>query len=275
LVIVDDPLFLAPLVTRAQDLGTPVVACCQNLESLSYRGQTSATPGRAFDREIAILSRCALVITISEWENEILQRHGVESFFFPYHPARHIEQRLKSIRSRRHHAFKGGLFTLGSVTNPGTRDGMITLIRTWGEKSRELKGQKLIVCGYGTEELRSTTSSPSVEVHGTVSDAELDDIITHSHGALSYQEYGGGSLTRVTELLTAGVPVVANPHAARDHRNSPGIISVRGISEVPEGVARAMRFGEFPPPTPPDLTSLRSMLDELACRPRPEEGASG
>jgi hypothetical protein len=51
--------------------------------------------------------------------------------------------------------------------------------------------------------------------------------------AIVYQECGSGALTKICEFLLAGVPVLANQHAARSYYNCSGVIEFASVAELP------------------------------------------
>jgi len=49
---------------------------------------------------------------------------------------------------------------------------------------------------------------------------------------LCYQNSGSGALTRICEMLIAGVPVIANSHAARSFYNKKGLIEFSVLEDI-------------------------------------------
>jgi hypothetical protein len=122
----------------------------------------------------------------------------------------------------------------------------------------------LIVAGYGTEAfLPARIGHDSIRLAGPMSPTELEDLLVGVRACLCYQEGGGGALTRIPEMLLAGVPVVANTHAARSFHEAQGLIEFTTLQDLPAAVARAGSMGEFPTPIPPDPEPLRTEIHAL------------
>ena len=106
---------------------------------------------------------------------------------------------------------------------------------------------------------------PRIEVRGEVADAELDEILAETKGCIVYQDNGSGALTKIPELLTAGVPVIINSHAARSHHNLPGIFEFDSFEQLGEQLELAARTNQFTQVlSPPDTSSLQKRIVELA-----------
>ena len=91
---------------------------------------------------------------------------------------------------------------------------------------------------------------------------------------LVYQEHGGGALTRVADMLLAGVPVLANEHASRNWHGLRGIQSFTGIDELVQGALNLMAAAApivppnqlHPPDSRPLLECFRKLLDTDPAR---------
>jgi hypothetical protein len=73
-------------------------------------------------------------------------------------------------------------------------------------------------------------------------------------------------LTKIPELLAAGVPVIINSHAARSHHNLPGILEFATFEQLGQQLETAAQIDRFPQVlSPPDTTSLKKRILELAA----------
>lgn len=263
LAFVDDPIYFAPLVKRLREIKVPVVAACHNIESLSAQQTMPKGQIALLKKELGLFSECAAVITVSREEDFLLGNVGVNSVFFPYYPVDTVLEKLRAIREKRKSTKKRGLLAIGTVFNAPTRDGMEKLISFWNDRGYELTGEKLIVAGFGTETLKGS-GGEGVKVFGSLSDEELGNLLSIIKACICYQEKASGALTRIQEMLLAGVPVVANSRAARTYHNIRGVHEFRTLEQSGEAVRKAEIAGEFPEPEKPDKTALLQFIEELS-----------
>jgi hypothetical protein len=96
------------------------------------------------------------------------------------------------------------------------------------------------VAGFGTQRLEAL-ASPGVSILGAASAAELRDLMIRARVCVIHQVPTTGCLTRIPELLIAGIPVVANSTGARTYHNMHGVLSYEQMSEIPSLLAAAER----------------------------------
>jgi glycosyltransferase involved in cell wall biosynthesis len=262
LILVDDPVYFRPLVTTASRLHIPVIAVCHNLESLVYNQASQRLILDLFREEIAVLSRCSVTITISQEEALLLNNLGARALFVPYYPPRPILERLRAVRRQRAAGKKDGVMLIGNVKNAPTREGMLQAVAFWRENRLENAAGRLMVAGYDTEKLAAKLKDASgVEFLGSLSNEQLDDILCRVKACLCYQERGAGALTKICEMLIAGVPVAANTVAARSYHGMAGVVEFRGLEELQPALERLMDAPEkIPAPAPPDNQRLLQII---------------
>ena len=268
LAVMDDPIYFLPLFKKLIRRRVPVIAVCHNIESV-VPGQVKKDRARELlEKELELLSQCRLVITISREEDVILRNFGITSRYMPYYPVESIQKRLLAIREKRRFTSKEDILMVGTSKNLPTREGMMRAASYWNEKRLEKAAGKLIVGGFFSEEyLASMPVGDSVEYHGTFSSEELDGVMEKVKACLCYQESGAGALTRICEMLTAGVPVLANTHAARSYYNMKGVYEFRELEELEEALKQIDAFaGEVPLPPAPDLSSLETAMKKILHR---------
>ena len=262
LALVDDPLFLSPLVRRLHRLAVPVVALCQNLESLSAAQVKPTAQLRLLDRELGLLQRCALTVTISREETVLLRNLGVAVHHLPFSPSAPDREALLAVRERRRESAQADFLMLGSAANKVTADGMRRLIGFW-ESSPDLPaGERLLVAGYDTDTYLGGEDSARVIRLGALSGPALSDRLASVKALICHQDQGAGALTRIPEAIIAGVPVAASRHAARSHEGLPGLATYATLRDLP----RALR--DLTPGVPPlpaeDPRPGRDLLDMIA-----------
>jgi len=261
LAMVDDPIYFAPLIKKLKTYGMPIIGMCQNIESLVHGQITDKGQRILFNKELDILSLCNVVMTISREENVILNNFNINALFLPYYPADPIIKQLLKIREKRKRCDKKDIILLGTAGNKPTKRGMISAINAWKEHNLSRVCGRLIVAGYGTEDLKKISYGNDIVFLGPLTNEELEKRLNIVKACLCYQEKGSGALTRITEMLIAGVPVLANSHAARSHYNFKGVIEFSCFDEFEKAIRRVdLIEGNIPVPKPPDVSNLVSSL---------------
>jgi len=264
LLMIDDPVFLAPVVSYAKSNAIPLVAFCHNIETLS-RGQVEhLSQLEMFNYELELISRCDLVVTISREETFLLKNFGLNPLYLPYFPIKQTADRFEKVSRERHGRIKADYLLLGTVYNIPTLDGMRQVVAAI-MRDNLLQNDRLIIAGYGTNVLLGDLNDSGIELRGEVSDAELDEMLATIKGCIVYQENGSGALTKIPELLTAGVPVIINSHAARSHHNLPGVFEFTTFDQLGQQLKAAAQIDSFSQVlSPPDTFSLKKRILELA-----------
>jgi len=243
----------------AKDLGLKVIGLPHNLESL-VAGQKSDFTGKLapywFEEELQSLRQCNSIFTISREEQYLLKLFGLKAEFLPYFPPSEIEAFLLTIRRRREVEKKDGLILLlGTAGNKPTFDGMLNRINFF-HRSLKNKGLKLLVAGYLTENLGShLPKNDQIFLEGTVSNEKLADLLSTCSFCWIHQNISTGSLTKIPELMVAGVPVLLNSDAARNFHNLAGI----KVYEHDEDCADLLK-SELPIPEMPERPTVHEQI---------------
>lgn len=263
LFIIDDPVFLAPVFHYARSNNIPIVAFCHNLETLSSAQVTSKFQRDMLMYELDLIGQCDLVVTISTEETFLLKNLGMDPLYLPYFPLKQTLERFTKVRRSRLGKLKADFLLLGTVHNLPTLQGMKQIISLLSNNYL-LNDDRLIVVGYGTKERLTHEHDTRIQIRGDVSDAELDELLTSVKGCIVYQESGSGSLTKIPELLLAGVPVVVNSHAARSHHNLPGIFEFGTFDQLPGQLVAAAGSDQFLSKlSSPDTSRLEKRIVDL------------
>lgn len=208
--------------------GAKIIAYPHNLESLVPTQVDPISHRKApywLYEEIERLKLCDEVYAISKEETWLLQLFGVNAMYFPYFPAKVIEQELLVTKSKREAYHRNdtqekSYLILGSATNPPTRMGMQTLIDYFGSKDN--LSYTIHVAGYQSETLKYA-QHPKIVYHGTMDVYDLDALQIQVDGIIINQPTTSGALTRIVENRLAGIPIYANFGAARDFYNLPDV----------------------------------------------------
>ena len=189
--------------------GHPVIGMPHNIESLVANHSIEA-----LGEEVHNLQHCDYVFAISKEETWLLRLFGMKAYFLPYYPPKEAEVHLLSIRKRREVRkanTRKRFLLLGSVSNSPTRKGMQSLLDYAASKMLPFD---LCVAGYKTETLR-VPQHPGISFLGTVTNDDLDRLLEETDAVLIYQPPTTGALTRIPEMLLAGIPVFVNFDAGR------------------------------------------------------------
>ena len=249
LAIVDDPIYFPALMDELERMNVPIIAVCHNLESMVPSQVDRGNRFALLEKEIAILARCSRVITISREETAFLTNQGVRTLYYPYFPAEEIVRRLLRVRRKRRWKRKSGFLLMGTAFNAETVAGMRKVVKFWESENAGSRFGLLHLAGFRVEKhFPLEDRIPGVEVHGSLEDEDLDRLLVRVRACICHQETGAGALTRIPEMLLAGVPVMANFHAARSHHGKDGVIEYPNL----DGLLRLINRRSFGSPHLPD-----------------------
>jgi len=215
-----------------KNLSIPIIALPHNIESLVPSQKSFYSEKESpywFSEEIQHLKQANVVFTISREEQLFLQLHGLESYYLPYYPTFEVTKNLLQIRENRKTSSKDFFLLLGSAYNPPTFFGMKAVIELFQTQNMN---QKLIVAGYGSDRLQHSIKQESIELKGAVGNEILTNLLNHAKAIIINQPATTGSLTKIPELLIAGIPIIANSFSLRSFHNIGGIYSFENISQI-------------------------------------------
>jgi hypothetical protein len=221
-------------LTAAQRNGFKVLALPQNLESLvvsQVDQYTRQVLPHSFLNELKYLSKADTVFCISREEQWLLKLYGINADFLPYYPPKNVKENLLKIRDSRCTSKKERFLVLGTAHNPPTREGMMEQLGWFLEISKTMDFV-VDVAGYGTEILKGHFNHPSLNVIGSVDLQTLTGLMIGAKAVLVHQKGAVGALTRIPEMLIAGIPVIANSVACRSAFNYSGIYCYDSSSEL-------------------------------------------
>jgi len=215
-------------IKAAQDAGIPIVCCPHNIETLqSCEGARDHYSGEelpwSLHRELSFAGLADRIFTISSEEAWLLANYGAKAEWLPYFPPDDDAKRLTALRKRREcSGEKRGFFFVASCENTKNAEGM----REFAGLARNLPVEiqkEIRVGGYASEQLRGDFAATKCQFVGELPGIELDKLLVRCAGAIIYQNRGAGALTRVPEMLLAGLPVICSSHAARSARHYQGV----------------------------------------------------
>jgi len=227
-----NPLFL--LV--AAEYGFKTIALPQNLESLVV-GQTDLftrqSLPQSLENELGYLGKANAIFCISREEQWFLKLRGIDADFLPYYPPKAILFNLLEVRKQRNILSNNRFLILGTAHNPPTRIGIIEQIQWLSEISKSLDFP-IDIAGYGTENLKEYCNSSNFTLHGSVSVEKLNSLLVNSKAVLVHQKTGSGALTRIPEMIIAGIPIIGNSQACRSAFHYSGVYTYDNQVELAE-----------------------------------------
>jgi hypothetical protein len=250
----------APQIAREKQF--KVLALPHNLESL-VAGQVDPFSNKglpdSFENEIRQLSLCDEIFCISREEQWLLNLRGIHADFLPYYPPKIILDQLLAIRNLRKDVSGKSFLLLGTVRNQPTLEGYVELIQ-WLTKVMAGVDVKIDVAGYGTEQLKEICENSNINFHGTVSTEELEDLLINTKGVIVHQKSGVGALTRIPEMLIAGIPVIANGTSCRSAFSYLGVHCYDSQSELADFLQQNLEIPEVPHPP---LQAEKRLIDRI------------
>ena len=257
----------------AKECGLKVIGLPHNLESL-VPGNRSFCTGKVAPQwlaeEMRSLASCDKVFAISREDQWLLRLHGITADYLPYFPPAAVVDAMLKIREARRAAKSGNdLLLMGTAANRPTFSGMADRLEFFAGHA-DAYGT-LHVAGYGTERLRTfLPSNIKIILHGAVDNQQLHSLLTSVRAAIIHQVPTSGALTRIPELLLAGVPVLANTDAARSHFCTQGVYVYEDDAQLLTMLTGSLAAFEVPPPSPVSLsTNFLSAVKELSAGGNP------
>ncbi|MES1940345.1 hypothetical protein T5B8_08884 [Salinisphaera sp. T5B8] len=259
-------------LAAARERGIPTVAVGHNLESLVPTETLLYSDGGLHDRFAAECGQLALAdhrVVISSRDQWLLALFGVESIVLPYHPPQHRLHALRQVRARRQQPGRHKrVLIMGNAMYPPTYEGMRHLLQVLIGGGLTGGATSVDVMGFGAERLAADCTGDGIVFHGAVSDVHMFNLMTTATAAIVYQKTGTGALTRIPDFLAAGLPVLANPCAARAHEHLEGVHLFHDDADL-VGVVESLDTQALPAePAFPERAAQRfiACLEQGGCR---------
>jgi len=208
---------------------------------------------------------CDSIFTISHEECWLLRLFGFNAYYLPYYPPKEVEVLMLNIREERQTRTNGPIkkvLLLGSAANPPTYDGMMEIITFYQEYKPDTVFN---IAGYQTEKLKKYIPDESQMIlSGTLSIDRLKEVMIDTDVALIHQTPSTGAVTRVTEMLIAGIPIFINDNASKDTYNLEGIKIYYNFDQLHNYLQNEMTIM---PPIPEKKVNLDKMfIDNILNR---------
>lgn len=257
---------ITPIIGKKYNI--PIIAIPHNLEAF-WQARYAEQKGKKlfslfdyFKRELKSFQLADKIFTISVEEQIILRNFDIDAEYLPYYPPNRLIDFYSKIRKEREKEIQNNFLILGSAINPFTIDGIYQLVDLIDQEFTKEIQIKVELIGYQTETLKSKLNYPWLDIYGTVTQEQLQQHLSKTKALLIYQSKGLGALTKIPEMLIAGVPIIANRIAARSATQYSGVY----IYDTPEDLAMLLQK-EYPiPPIPakPENSEQR-FISTLLC----------
>jgi hypothetical protein len=220
--------FFVPLIVKKHK--KIIIALPHNLESLVPLQRSSISHKKSpgwFNEEIRYLSACDKIFCISKEETLFLKLFNINAFYLPYFPTREIESYFNNIREKRKTKVSTNkkvekILMIGSANNQPTRLGMIDRIKFFS--STHSNSVNLTIAGFYTQTLSEDITIPdNICVKGSLTLQQLENELLETEAILIHQSASTGALTRISEMLLAGIPIFLNFESARNYYNTEGL----------------------------------------------------
>lgn len=222
------------LIFACNQLKIKIIGLPHNLESLVW-GQKSRTSNKIapnwFNEEIKILNLFSKIYTISREEQWLLNLYELSTSYLPYYPSDQVLSNCLEVREKRKNTKKDFYLSFGTASNLPTLEGFKEIIDYY--KASKIQ-EDLVIAGYDTDKLKEYVKNfPSnIKLKGAINSEELAYVFSNCKAIIIFQKPTTGALTKITELLFCGIPIICNIAAARTFFNINGIYLFNSKQEL-------------------------------------------
>lgn len=229
---------LAPLVAVNDQLGIKTVLAPWSFDALTdrltrlvsaFRGVRKKADTRLqvydvftkFADDAIFSAGIARTWLLSRLECGFLQASGLQASYVPYYPVGEAEESLRAIRHQRRR--EAGLFVIcggGNAQNQMALENFLQQLR----KQDLPVGARIAIAGVTQMPEHWTAHlDGSIQFFGRLPKADFDALLARAQAVLVPQTCGFGCMTRVADMLCAGIPVVADAIVANGTGGMPGV----------------------------------------------------
>jgi hypothetical protein len=216
-----------------------------------WRERPSSVAGhypKMYIREIDSLRLADAVFCISREEQWLLLNLGIRAEYLPYFPDRERELSLLAERNARSPLDTGGKPEFLICATRGNTDSAASFREQvhWILKAYPEDSPIFHVTGNQTEAVREIWSDPRFIFHGTCSNDVFVQIKARCGAICLHQQKGLGAVTRIPDMILAGLAVIANGPAARSFMDVAGV----HVYDTPGQFRELLRANITMPPPP-------------------------
>jgi hypothetical protein len=194
----------------------------------TFRERTAVRAAFAFQGdEVMLYARAEQSWMLSQVECGFLRSLGLVAEYFPFYPVGEAMTQLQRLRARRSAAtVDPGLFVISGSPIHQNNLALEQLLATL-DLGQLGAGVRIAVTGFDKEQLDlARYASAKIQFIGRLKNAAFDDLLVKARAVLVPQFAGFGCLTRIPEMLAAGIPVLADEMTTSATGPVPGAIYV-------------------------------------------------
>jgi hypothetical protein len=205
----------------ARDAGFKIIVSLSAIDSLWREGDYP----QMFITEIENLRVADAVFCISREEQWLLGNLRIRAGYLPYFPDEERERTLLLERAARGGGVCSARPELLICATLGNTDTVSSFREQvdWIQQLFPENGPVFHVFGHRNVVIRDIWSDPQFIFHGTCSEEEFTSIKRRCCAVFLHMQKGLGAVTRVLDMLLAGLPVIANAAAARSFLDLEGV----------------------------------------------------
>lgn len=191
-----------------KSLGRKVVLAPINVESLvPYNAWTHTIPAlKRFEVELPFYQEADAVFCISLEEYWLLSILQANTFYLPYIPPRELMQKINERREERKKRTKSGILYVANWYNSPNYLGLKGLIEEGKYLNRSIR-----IAGFGISKIQPLIEGKKeFVVLGELSDEQLEEEMRSCEKVFFNHFPTSGMLTRIPELILAGIPIEGN-----------------------------------------------------------------
>lgn len=231
--ILDHPQLLN-IARYNNDKGIVNLYCCHNIETFTNimhkqeKRKNRIESGLHWSAELEMFHLCRERLMISQIEVNILRGLGFSATYYPYLPVDEIKSRSSQIRQERQAGSHENRFFImvGSSFYAPTKNGFRWIIRNALENGLP-PGVHIIIGGRGGKKLEEEFGSiRGIEFRDEIEQSELNELMKSAIAMLVPHLSGFGSVTRLSEMSCAGLPVITTKFAVEGLAPPPGVYAV-------------------------------------------------
>lgn len=218
-----DPVAIAAL----KDAGFRVIAVLNAINSL-WCARPSELIGpypRMFLAETHALQKVDAVFCISREEQWLLNNIGIPAQYLPYFPDPERAKMLVAERETRPPLPKSGprQFMICATRGNSTTIDAFREQAEWICRDVAERDAMFHVTGHQTEHIKDIWMDKRFVFHGTCTDEKFQAVKRDCVAICLHQREGVGALTRVPDMILAGLSVIANGPSARSFMDMAGV----------------------------------------------------
>ena len=194
---------------------------------------------RYFSDELLLHARTDCSWLVSKVEQGFLEASGISAEYLPFYPAGEAYEQLQQLRNRRSAgSIDNGLFVISGSGNQQNSVGLFDFLKTVDQKQLPDNARIVVV---GIEVMPKTWTKyfgGRIQFRGWLCTPDFYKLLSQARAVLVPQVGGFGCITRIPEMLIAGIPVVADGIASNATGPLPG---AKYITPGPERWSNAIR----------------------------------